>query len=125
MYYLKLGDLAVVGSSPEMLVRVEEGDVFVRPIAGTRRRGRDAAEDEALAEELLHDEKELAEHVMLVDLGRNDVGRVSEYGSVQVEEFMTVERYSHVMHIVSTVRGKLAPGKTAFDAIRAIFPAGT
>lgn len=125
MYYLKLGDMAVVGSSPEMLVRVEEGEIFVRPIAGTRRRGRDADEDEALAQELLADEKELAEHVMLVDLGRSDVGRVSEYGSVHVEELMTVERYSHVMHIVSTVRGKLAQGKTAFDAIRAIFPAGT
>lgn len=125
MYYLKLGDTAVVGSSPEMLVRVEEGEIFVRPIAGTRRRGADAAEDEALAKELLADEKERSEHVMLVDLGRSDVGRVSEYGSVQVEELMTIERYSHVMHIVSTVRGRLSQDKTAFDAIRAIFPAGT
>lgn len=125
MYYLKLDDFAVVGSSPEMMVRVEDGEVIVRPIAGTRKRGVDADDDKALEQELLADEKELAEHVMLVDLGRNDVGRISEYGSVSVDEMMVVERYSHVMHIVSTVRGRLAADKTAFDAIRAIFPAGT
>jgi anthranilate synthase component 1 len=125
MYLLRLGSLAVVGSSPEVLVRCEDGVVGVRPIAGTRRRGRDEADDARLARELSEDQKECAEHLMLVDLGRNDVGRVAKTGSVRVDEFMVVERYSHVMHLVSHVRGDLAPGKTAYDVLRACFPAGT
>ena len=125
MYYLRLGDAHIVGSSPEMLVRVEDGVVATHPIAGTRPRGRDAAEDAALAAELRADEKECAEHVMLVDLGRNDVGRVSEAGSVEVSQCMDVERYSHVMHLVSHVSGRLRDGLTPFDALRACFPAGT
>jgi len=125
MYYLDLGTRQVVGSSPEILATVEDGTVTVRPIAGTRRRGRTPAEDAALAQELLADEKERAEHIMLVDLGRNDIGRVSEYGSVRVDELMVIERYSHVMHIVSNVTGRLAAGKTVFDVMRACFPAGT
>lgn len=125
MYFLDFGDCQVVGSSPEILATVENRRVTVRPIAGTRPRGATPAEDERLAAELLADEKERAEHIMLVDLGRNDVGRVSEFGSVQVEDLMVIERYSHVMHIVSSVTGHLAEGKTAFDAVRACFPAGT
>lgn len=125
MFFLDFGDLKLAGSSPEMMVRVENGMVQTRPIAGTRRRGSDEREDDALEAELLADEKERAEHVMLVDLGRNDVGRVSRPGTVQVEEFMKVERYSHVMHIVSSVAGELAPGMAAVDALTACFPAGT
>ncbi len=125
MYLLRLGSLAVVGSSPEVLVRCDEGVVGVRPIAGTRRRGRDADEDARLAGELAADDKERAEHLMLVDLGRNDVGRVAATGSVRVDEFMAVERYSHVMHLVSHVRGSLSPDKTVYDVLRACFPAGT
>ncbi len=117
--------LELAGSSPEMLVRVQKGKVEYRPIAGTRRRGATESEDEALADEMLHDEKERAEHVMLVDLGRNDVGRVSRFGSVKVDKLMFVERYSHVMHIVSAIEGKLKPQLTAVDALRACFPAGT
>ena len=125
LFYLPFDDFCLVGCSPEILVRVEDGVVTVRPIAGTRRRGRDEAEDRALAEELLADPKERAEHIMLVDLGRNDVGRVAETGTVGITELMAVERYSHVMHITSNVSGRLAPGKTAFDALRAGLPAGT
>jgi len=125
MTYLKMGDLALVGASPEPLVRVEGRRVMTRPVAGTRWRGGTPEEDAALAEELLADEKERAEHVMLVDLGRNDLGRVSEVGSVELAGFMEVERYSHVMHIVSTVEGNLEEGLTALDALAAAFPAGT
>jgi anthranilate synthase component 1 len=117
--------LFIVGSSPEMFVRLEGGTASLRPIAGTRPRGADAAADAALAEELLADPKERAEHVMLVDLGRNDLGRVCEYGTVRVSDFFTIEKYSHVMHIVSHVEGKLRPELTAFDLVRASFPAGT
>jgi anthranilate synthase component 1 len=117
--------LYVIAASPEMHVRLENGVAEVRPIAGTRRRGASPAEDAALAEELLADEKERAEHVMLVDLGRNDLGRVCDYGTVRPEEMMVVERYSHVMHIVSDVRGHLQAGRNAFDLLRATFPAGT
>jgi anthranilate synthase component 1 len=117
--------IELAGSSPELLVRVNKGKVEYRPIAGTRPRGATEAEDEAMADEMLHDEKERAEHVMLVDLGRNDVGRVSEFGSVKVDKLMFVERYSHVMHIVSTIEGRLKPELTAVDALRACFPAGT
>ncbi|HSD29478.1 MAG TPA: anthranilate synthase component I, partial [Vicinamibacteria bacterium] len=125
MYFLKDGDSAIAGASPEMLVRVENRRVETRPIAGTRPRGRTPEEDDALAKELLADEKERAEHLMLVDLGRNDVGRVCRYGSVRVPEFMQVERYSHVSHIVSSVIGDLDEGKDALDALVATFPAGT
>ncbi|MBI1750013.1 MAG: anthranilate synthase component I [Acidobacteria bacterium] len=125
MYFLRLGDVAVVGSSPEMLVKVQGREAFYRPIAGTRPRGRDDAEDRRLEAELRADPKERAEHVMLVDLGRNDLGRVCEYGSVHVDEMMFVERYSHVMHIVSRLRGKLRAGVDCFDALMACFPAGT
>jgi anthranilate synthase component 1 len=125
MYYLQLGDFHIVGSSPELLVRVEDGVVSTHPIAGTRPRGKSPAQDLALAEELKGDEKELAEHIMLVDLGRNDIGRVSEPGTVAVSQLMDIERYSHVMHLVSHVRGKLKAGLTQFDALRACFPAGT
>lgn len=125
MYYLQMGDACIVGASPEMLVRVEDGVVETHPIAGTRPRGRDPDEDAALEEELRNDEKERAEHVMLVDLGRNDIGRVSTPGTVRVGDFMVVERYSHVMHLVSRVTGKLRPGLSAYDALRACFPAGT
>ena len=117
--------IELAGSSPELLVRVHQGKVEYRPIAGTRPRGATDAEDQALADEMLHDEKERAEHVMLVDLGRNDVGRVSQFGSVKVDRLMFVERYSHVMHIVSTIEGRLRPELTAVDALRACFPAGT
>ncbi len=115
----------LAGSSPELLVRVHQGNVEYRPIAGTRPRGATEAEDNALAEEMMHDEKERAEHVMLVDLGRNDVGRVSKFGSVKVDKLMFVERYSHVMHIVSSIEGRLRSNLTAVDALRACFPAGT
>ncbi|MEK7828775.1 MAG: anthranilate synthase component I, partial [Deltaproteobacteria bacterium] len=125
MFYLRLDGVELVGSSPEILVRVEEGGIDVRPIAGTRPRGKDKATDKKLEEELLKDPKELAEHIMLVDLGRNDVGRVAETGSVSVNELMVVERYSHVMHIVSNVHGQLRQDKDSFDALRACFPAGT
>jgi anthranilate synthase component I len=125
LFYLNFGDFHLIGSSPEILVRVEDGLVTVRPLAGTRRRGKDEAEDRALAEDLLADPKERAEHIMLVDLGRNDVGRVAEPSSVKLTDLMKVERYSHVMHITSNVTGKLAEGKTAFDALRAGLPAGT
>jgi anthranilate synthase component 1 len=117
--------LELAGSSPELLVRVNQGKVEYRPIAGTRPRGATEQEDQALAEEMLHDEKERAEHVMLVDLGRNDVGRVSEFGTVKVDRLMFIERYSHVMHIVSSIEGRLKAGLTAVDALRACFPAGT
>ena len=125
LYYLNLGDHHVVGSSPEILVRLEDEAVTVRPIAGTRPRGASAAEDLALEQDLLGDPKELAEHLMLIDLGRNDAGRVSQIGSVRLTEKMIVERYSHVMHIVSNVEGKIRPEMSAFDVLRATFPAGT
>lgn len=125
LYFLNFGELAVAGSSPEMLVRVEGENVETRPIAGTRPRGGTKEEDERLARELQADPKERAEHVMLVDLGRNDLGRVCAAGSVEVPQFLTVEKYSHVMHLVSSVKGRLAPGRTAFDALKACFPAGT
>jgi anthranilate synthase component 1 len=126
MFCLQLGkDLSLVGCSPEVHVRAIDQKIDIRPIAGTRWRGKTPQEDDALAEELLSDPKERAEHIMLVDLARNDVGRVSEYESVSVDDFMIVERYSHVMHIVSNVSGKLANGKTAYDVMRATFPAGT
>ena len=125
MYFLRCGDATVVGASPEVMVRLEGDRIDLRPIAGTRRRGKTEEEDQALAAELLADPKERAEHIMLVDLGRNDVGRVSEAGSVNVSELMVIERYSHVMHIVSNVRGNLARGKDSYDVIRACFPAGT
>ncbi|AJZ85254.1 MULTISPECIES: anthranilate synthase component I [Streptomyces] len=125
MYLFRFEGFDVVGSSPEALVKVEDGRAMLHPIAGTRRRGATPQEDAALAEELLADPKERAEHLMLVDLGRNDLGRVCEPGSVEVVDFMSVERYSHVMHIVSTVTGSLAEGRTAFDVLTACFPAGT
>jgi anthranilate synthase component 1 len=126
MFYLSLGgDRHIVGTSPEVLVRVEDDTVVTRPLAGTRRRGADREQDEALERELLADVKERAEHVMLVDLGRNDVGRVAEPGSVRVERLMEIERYSHVMHISSTVTGRLRPDRSSLDALRAAFPAGT
>ena len=125
MYFIDLGETQIVGSSPEVLVRVQNRRVTLRPIAGTRKRGRTAAEDQALAQELLNDPKECAEHLMLIDLGRNDVGRVAKTGSVEMTDQMVIERYSHVMHIVSEVQGDLAEGLCAMDAIRAAFPAGT
>jgi anthranilate synthase component 1 len=125
MYFLDLGGFQIVGSSPEILTRLEDGVVTVRPIAGTRRRGYTEDEDLALEQELLADPKELAEHLMLIDLGRNDCGRVAKTGSVQVTDRMIVERYSHVMHIVSNVIGELKPGMSALDVLRATFPAGT
>jgi anthranilate synthase component 1 len=125
LYYLNFKDTVIIGSSPEMLIRVEDGLVQTCPIAGTRPRGRNRQEDRELEADLLRDEKEKAEHLMLVDLGRNDLGRVCDYGSVEVKDFMDIERYSHVMHIVSTVQGRLAPGSTGFDALKACFPAGT
>jgi anthranilate synthase component I len=125
MYFLDLGDHQVVGSSPEILARFEDGDVTVRPIAGTRRRGHTEAEDHALEQDLVNDPKEVAEHLMLIDLGRNDVGRVSQTGSVKLTDKMVVERYSHVMHITSNVTGRVKPGLTAMDVLRAALPAGT
>jgi len=125
MFYLKMGNLKLVGSSPEVMVRVENRLVTLRPIAGTRPRGKTDEEDKALAEELLADPKERAEHIMLLDLGRNDVGRVCDYGTVRITEEMIIERYSHVMHIVSNVQGRLSRGKTPIDALKASLPAGT
>ena len=125
LFYLKLGDIVQIGSSPEILVRLDHDDIELRPIAGTRRRGKTPEEDLAMEEELLADPKERAEHLMLVDLGRNDTGRVARYGSVEVRDLLVIERYSHVMHIVSGVHGKLAPGKDQFDVLSACFPAGT
>ncbi len=125
LFYLQLNDVHVVGSSPEMLVKVQGREVFYRPIAGTRWRGKDEAEDLRLEREMLASEKERAEHIMLVDLGRNDLGRVCEYGSVKVEKLMSVERYSHVMHLVSSLRGKLREDVDCFDALMSCFPAGT
>jgi len=125
MYFLHLDDFHIVGASPELLVRVEDGIVSNHPIAGTRPRSPDSKKDKALGEELKKDEKECAEHLMLVDLARNDVGRISQPGTVQVTQFMDIERYSHVMHLVSHVQGKLRDGLTQFDALRACFPAGT
>ena len=125
MYYLKLGGFSLVGSSPEVMVRCEDGNVELRPIAGTRRRGKTEEEDGKLMQDLLGDPKERAEHIMLVDLGRNDVGRVCNFKTVKVSELMTIEKYSHVMHIVSDVSGTLSKGKDIFDVVRATFPAGT
>jgi anthranilate synthase component 1 len=125
MFFLRTQHCTLVGSSPEIMVRVVDGKVTVRPLAGTRRRGRSEEEDQRLAEELLADPKERAEHVMLVDLGRNDVGRVASYGSVEVSDVMVIERYSHVMHITSNVTGQLTEGRDAFDALAACLPAGT
>lgn len=125
MFYFDLGDFYIIGASPEILVRVEDGTVTTRPLAGTRPRGKTAEEDNRLEQELRNDEKERAEHIMLVDLGRNDIGRVSEPGTVEVSELMEVERYSHVMHLVTNVQGKLRGDMNAFDALRACFPAGT
>jgi len=125
MFILELGDFALVGSSPEVHVRAIDRRIDIRPIAGTRWRGKTREEDDALAEDLLRDPKERAEHLMLVDLARNDVGRIAEHGSVKVDDFMIIERYSHVMHIVSNVTGTLSPGHSAYDVLRATFPAGT
>jgi len=125
MFILEAGDFSIVGASPEVHVRLTDGLVEIRPIAGTRRRGATPAEDLALEKELLADEKECAEHLMLVDLARNDIGRVCKFGSVKVPEMMVVERYSHVMHIVSQVEGQIAPDRSAYDLMRATFPAGT
>lgn len=125
LYYLRMGEVSVAGSSPEMLVKVQGRDAFYKPLAGTRPRGRDEKEDAALEANLLADPKERAEHVMLVDLGRNDLGRVCEYGSVKVERLMFVEKFSHVMHIVSSLHGRLREGVDCFDALMACFPAGT
>jgi anthranilate synthase component 1 len=125
MFFLRTPGVTLVGSSPEIMCRVMDGKVTVRPLAGTRRRGRDEAEDRRLAEELLADPKERAEHVMLVDLGRNDVGRVARFGTVELSDVMVIERYSHVMHITSNVTGMLDQGRDAFDALRACLPAGT
>ena len=125
LYFIKMDDKCIIGSSPELLVRVENRKIEVRPIAGTRKRGQTPAEDSELMADLEQDPKEVAEHTMLVDLGRNDVGQVSEFGSVEVTEFMQVEKYSHVMHLVSNVQGKLRENLTAIDALKACFPAGT
>jgi anthranilate synthase component 1 len=125
LFYLKAGPLALVGSSPEIMVRVEGERVTIRPLAGTRKRGQTEEEDWAMEQDLINDPKERAEHIMLVDLGRNDIGRVARYGTVQLTDVMTVERYSHVMHLCSTVTGRLPAGKTAFDALRSCLPAGT
>jgi len=125
LFFLKFEDLILIGSSPEVMVRLEEGVAELRPIAGTRRRGKNEQEDRSLSDELLQDPKERAEHVMLVDLGRNDLGRIARIGSVQVNQFMVVERYSHVMHLVSHVQAQLFDGKDAFDVLKATFPAGT
>jgi anthranilate synthase component 1 len=125
MYFLKLGDESIIGASPEMLVRCRGEQLDYRPIAGTRRRGATDEEDHQLAEEMRADEKEVAEHMMLVDLGRNDLGRVAQYGSVRVEDLMSVERYSKVQHLVSSLRARLRDGCDRFDALAACFPAGT
>ena len=125
MFYLNFNGLQLVGASPELLVRAEGGLVETRPIAGTRPRGKNEAEDQALIKSLLADPKEKAEHIMLVDLGRNDLGRVCEKGTVRLSEFMEIEKYSHVMHIVSNVQGQLSKDKDALDVLEAAFPAGT
>jgi anthranilate synthase component 1 len=125
MYFLKLGNSSIIGASPEMLVRCRGDHVDYRPIAGTRRRGASEAEDRLLTEEMRSDEKEVAEHVMLVDLGRNDLGRVAQFGSVRVEDLMSVERYSKVQHLVSSLSARLRTGCDRFDALAACFPAGT
>ena len=125
MFFIKLGNLKLIGASPEVMCKVQDGVMTVRPIAGTRKRGKDDAEDAALAEDLLGDPKERAEHIMLVDLGRNDVGRVCQYNTVNLDDVMIIEKFSHVMHITSQVSGVLQPGKTCFDALRASLPAGT
>ncbi len=125
LFFLKLNDIKLIGSSPEVMVRLEEQTMELRPIAGTRKRGKTEQEDRQLSDELLSDEKERAEHVMLVDLGRNDLGRVAQTGSVQVNQYMVVEKYSHVMHLVSNIRAQLAKGRDAFDVLAATFPAGT
>ncbi len=125
MYFLNVGDIKIIGSSPELLVRVEDGIVETRPIAGTRRRGNTVEEDEKLERELLNDEKERAEHLMLVDLGRNDIGKISYFGTVKVDQFMVVEKYSHVMHIVSNISGKLRDDVSPVEALYSCFPAGT
>jgi anthranilate synthase component 1 len=125
MFHLDFGETKIIGSSPETLVRLRDGKITLRPIAGTRRRGNDVEEDERLKLEMILDEKERAEHLMLIDLGRNDLGRVSTYGSVKVNELMNIEKYSHVQHMVSNVVGRLAEGKDAFDVFKAAFPAGT
>ena len=125
MFHLKINDFDIIGASPELLVKVEDGTVEIRPIAGTRHRGKSEAEDQALAKDLINNEKECAEHLMLLDLGRNDVGRVSKFGSVTIPENMVIENYSHVMHIVSDVKGELADNKDPFDALMSGFPAGT
>jgi anthranilate synthase component 1 len=125
MFFLNFGDIYIAGSSPEMLVKVWDGIIETRPIAGTRPRGKTPNEDKVLEKELLSDEKELAEHIMLVDLARNDLGRVSKYGSVKVNEYMVIEKYSHVMHIVSDVTGELKEGAKSVDVMKSVFPAGT
>ena len=125
MHFMNLEDFHIVGSSPEILVRLEDGEITVRPIAGTRKRGRDAEHDKRMEEDLLSDPKEVAEHIMLIDLGRNDAGRVSQTGTVKLTKNMSIERYSHVMHIVSNVVGKIKPKMSAMDVLRATFPAGT
>jgi anthranilate synthase component 1 len=125
MYLLKIENVDLVGSSPEMMIKVQNGIVETRPIAGSRPRGKDYESDVKLEEDLLKDEKELAEHVMLVDLARNDLGRVCDYGTVKVNQFKRVERYSHIMHIVSDVTGRLKLNKNAYDAFQSCFPAGT
>ena len=125
MFYLDLGDHHVVGASPEILVRLEDNEVTVRPLAGTRPRGATESEDQQHEKDLLADPKELAEHLMLIDLGRNDIGRIASTGSVEVTEKFAIERYSHVMHIVSNVKGKLKPDMTPMDVLKATFPAGT
>jgi len=125
LFFLKMKDMVLIGSSPEVMVRLEEGIVELKPIAGTRPRGRTEQEDRRLADELLDDPKERAEHVMLVDLGRNDLGRIARTGSVQITQLMVIERYSHVMHIVSSIQGQLDDGRDAFDVLKAAFPAGT
>src|SRR5262249_46072161 len=125
LFYLKAGALCLIGSSPEIMVRVEGDRVTIRPLAGTRRRGKTLEEDDRLAAALLADPKERAAHIMLVDLGRNDIGRIARFGSVNLDDVLAVERYSHVMHLCSTVTGQLQAGKTSFDALRACLPAGT
>jgi anthranilate synthase component 1 len=125
MYFLEMGDKKIIGTSPEILVRVEGDKTTVRPIAGTRPRGADAVQDEELKREMINDPKERAEHTMLVDLGRNDIGKVSRFGTVTVDEFMTVEKYSHVQHLVTNVTGILQEGMDVFDTLEATFPAGT
>jgi anthranilate synthase component 1 len=125
MYLMKIDDLHIVGASPEILVRLQNEEVTVRPIAGTVKRGKDSNEDEELADKLKSDPKEIAEHLMLIDLGRNDVGRIAEVGSVKTTEEMKIEKYSHVMHLVSNVVGKIKKGLTSIDVLKATFPAGT